>query len=341
VIRQRHLIPFLGAVLTALVVCLGAVVAGAGASPAAAKHKLTKHQKKAARHRLQRQIRRNPRTVLKKGFLTKAEALDLSLPLTLRLKKSDQGPVDDALTVVWDSSTWGWPVGYTQLQPAAQGDPAPGGLVPLDGRTSVEAQFGNDVAGYGGLGVVETINGRQLQFGSEIASPIPVTGFPSCANPATPGVTDPTIPAVRLTRMDLVAGEGTNGLLSLFGGTARVSLHVRLATTTQSLADDCSGVFGTLPPGEYAQDASSPADDPIVPISFDATFRISPAIDADGKMRLGLLALPSGETQPTTFARISTCIRKTAAGPCTIERFPARLSMSQLSAEVLVGDQFE
>src|SRR5262249_53400552 len=151
-----------------------------------------------ARHRLQRLIRRKPGAMLSKGFLKKAQAVDLTLPLTLRLRRGDQGPVDDALAVVWDSSTWGWPSAFVQLQPASPGDPPPGGIVPLDGRATVDAEFGKDTSGYGTPGVVETITGRRLQFSSQIASPIPVTGLPTCENPSTPGATDPTIPAVQL-----------------------------------------------------------------------------------------------------------------------------------------------
>jgi hypothetical protein len=337
--RRRHLILSLGAVLTALVVCLGAPALGAGAEPEHRTHKLTRHQKAVARRKLERQIKGNPKTVWKKGFLKKAQAVDLSLPLTLRLRRSEQGPVDDALAVVWDSSTWAWPAGFLQLQPATPGDPAPGGVVPLDGRTTVEAQFGNDVSGYGGPGVVETLNGERLQFSSQMASPIPVTSLPSCES--SPGVSDPTFSAVQMTRMDLVTGEGTTGLLSLFGGTARVSLHVRLATTTQALAADCSGSFGSIPNGVYDEAPTPPSGDPIVPISFDATFRISPAVDSDGRLRLGVLTLPTNVTQPTTFARVSTCVQQTASGPCTVVRFPARLAMSQLNAEILVGDQLQ
>jgi hypothetical protein len=332
-IRRRHPIPILGAVLTALVVCLGTPAPQAGARVKPQPHKLTKHEKAVARHKLQRQLRTNPKAILKSGFLKKAQAVDLSLPLTLRLRRSDQGPVDDALAVVWDSSTWAWPSGFSQLQPAGVGDSAPGGTVPLDGRTSVQAEFGNDVSGYGGPGLVETTNGRKLLFSSQIASPIPVTSLPACA--------DATIPAVQMTRMDLVTGEGTNGLLSLFGGTARVSLHVRLSTTTQALEADCSGAFGDLPAGAYTQGDTPPLNDPIVPLSFDATFRVSPAVDADGKLRFGILSLPTGVTQPTTFARISTCVQQATSGTCTVYRFPARLAMSQLNAEVLLGDQLQ
>jgi hypothetical protein len=326
--------------LTALVLCVStSSMSLASTAVSTHKHRLSRKQKSVARHRLQRLIQRKPGAILSKGFLNKAQALDLTLPLTLRLRRSDQGLFDDVLAVVWDSSTWAWPSAFMQLQPVIQGDPPPGGLVPLDGRATVDAQFGNDVSGYGGPGVVETTNGRRLAFNSQIAAPIAVTSLASCESPSAPGVTDPTIPAVRLTRMNLVAGQGTSGLLSLFGGTARVSLHVRLATTTQSLASDCTGSFGDLPPGDYTQGAAPTADDPIVPISFDAKFRVSPAIDADGQVRFGVLTLPADVVQPSTFARVSACIQQTASPPCTVYRFPARLSISQLSAEVVLGDQ--
>jgi hypothetical protein len=160
-----------------------------------------------------------------------------------------------------------------------------------------------------------------------------------------PTVADPSIVAVRMTRMNLQSGGGTHGLLSLFGGAARVSLHVRLATTTQSLSSNCSGVFGVdnggNADGVYPPAGVQPGDDPVVPISFDAQFRVSPAIDADGKLRFGVLTLPPGATQPSTFALISTCVQEssTASDPCTVVRFPARLMMAQLNAEILLGDQ--
>jgi hypothetical protein len=342
VIRQRHLILLVGAVLTALVVCLGGSASASKADLKHRSHKLSHHQKAVARKKLARAIRGNPRTVLKKGFLKKAQAVDLSLPLTLRLKRSDQGSIDDSLAVVWDSSTWAWPTGFLQLQPADPAGAPPGGNVPLDGRASVEAHFGNDVSGYGGPGIVETTNGQRLQFSSpDDMAPIPVSGLPTCTTNSDPAVIDATMPAVQLTRMNLITGEGTTGLLSLFGGTARVSLHVRVATTTQSLGSDCTGAFGPDSEGDYEQGPTPPAGDPIVPISFDATFRISPAIDADGRLRLGVLSLSADQTQPTTFARISTCIKLDVTNPCSVVRFPARLAMSQLDAEILVGDQLQ
>jgi hypothetical protein len=102
------------------------------------------------------------------------------------------------------------------------------------------------------------------------------------------------------------------------------------------------GSFGDIDPGGIYEQGPSPlAGDPIVPIGFDAAFRISPAIDSDGRLRLGVLVLPTAAAQPSTFARISTCVQQTTSDPCTVVPFPARLSMTQLNAEILVGDQLQ
>jgi hypothetical protein len=128
-------------------------------------------------------------------------------------------------------------------------------------------------------------------------------------------------------------GRPTQSVLHFFGGTARVTLHVLGGTTTQVVPPDCSGGFGTT------NNVHAPSSgDPIVPISFDATFKISPAVTADGKLRLGVLTVPVGSTQPTTFARITMCVDEAAT--CTTRAFPARLKLLQLNAEVLVGDYY-
>jgi hypothetical protein len=119
--------------------------------------------------------------------------------------------------------------------------------------------------------------------------------------------------------------------LHLFGGTARVTLHVVAGTTTEVAPTDCSLGFGTVA-NVYAAQSSGP----IVPITFDATFKISPGITADGKLRLGIMSVPAGSVQPTTFARLTMCVDESS--PCTTKAFPARLKVLQMESEVLVGD---
>jgi hypothetical protein len=291
--------------------------------------KLTKHQKAVARQQLRRALKKNPQAVLRNGFLKKAQAIDLTLPLTLRLRRSGLGAVDDELGVEWNAQTFPWPNGFAELQPAP-GDPAPGGVIPLDGTSSLEAQFGNDVSGYAGPGVVETLAGGKVAFDSgQIAPAIAVSDYAQTPDDNVPLCGAPT---VQVSNVVFGTGQRTQSVLHLFGGTARVTLRVRAGTTTQVAADCLSG-FGAM------SNQHAPADtDPLVPISFDATFRISPSITADGKLRLGVLSVPVGSTQPTTFARITMCVDELPS--CTTKGFPARLKVLRINAEVLIGDLY-
>jgi hypothetical protein len=329
--HPRHLVSLMGAAFAALAFSAGAIPAGAATRHHVTKsHKLTRHQKAVARRQLRRALKRNPQAVLRSGFLKKAQAVDLNLPLTLRLRRSGQGPIDDELAVEWNSQTFPWPSGFAELQPAP-GDPAPGGVIPLDGTSSLEAEFGNDVSGYSTPGVVETLTGGKVAFDSgPIAPAIAVSDYAQTANDNVPLCNAPTI---QVSNVVFSTGRATQSLLHLFGGTARVTLHVLAGTTTQVVPTSCAGGFGAT---DNVHAAAS--GDPIVPISFDATFKISPSVTADGRLRLGLLTLPAGSTQPTTFARITMCVDE--APTCATRVFPARLQVLQLSAEVLVGDIF-
>lgn len=328
--QTRHLLLFLGAALAALVLSVGALPAGAAKPRHAAKaHKLTAHQKAVVRKQLRRALKRNPRKALSRAFLKKAQAVDFNLPLTLRLKRSGQGPIDDQLAVKWTSETFPWPDGFAELHPPP-GDPDPGGVIPLDGTSSLEAEFGNDTSGYAGAGVIETLTGGRVAFDSgPIAPAIAVADY---AQPASDHVPLCNAPTLQVSRVTFGTGRTTQSLLHFFGGTARVTLHVQVGTTTQVAPTDCSGTFG-------GDNVHAPASgDPIVPISFDATFKISPSVTADGKLRLGILSVPAGSTQPTTFARITMCVDDVPT--CTTQAFPARLQVLQIDAEVLVGDIF-
>jgi hypothetical protein len=192
----------------------------------------------------------------------------------------------------------------------------------------MEAQFGNDLSGYGsGIGAVETVNGALLNFSGDAVSPIDVATSVACPSSGV---------AVQMRKLDLSTGESTHGLLSLFGGTARVSLHVRASTTTHATAPDCSTTLDASPESRHSANVA----DPLVPIVFDAAFHISPAVTADGKIRFGILSVADGSVQPTSFARITLCVEPAVTlDTCRTEQFPARLSIKQLNAEILLGDQ--
>ena len=326
VIRRRQLsYLLLGAAIAALVLSVGGTRAEAKGKKAhrGTRHGMTVRQAAATRRTLRARLKRHPRAALSRGFLQEAAAAGLNLPLTLRLNRPGQDPSDDELRVQWDDSTWPWPAGFLPMQP----DPG-GGVVALDGRSSIVAQFGNDLSGYGGIGAVETLNGASLDFAGVPAAPIAVSNFasPICADPGV---------AIQMRRLDLSTGEATHGLLSLFGGVARVSLHVRVGTTTRVLNPDCTGDLETADDSRHAANGS----DPIVPITFDAVFRISPSVTSDGNLRFGVLTVADGSVQPSSFARITLCTASASTpNTCPTAQFPARLSIKQLSAEVLLGD---
>ena len=328
-IHQRHPFSLLGAVIAALSLSVAVPTAGATAQPSKAKpHKLSKRQKAAMRKQLRKALKRNPVAVLRKDFLKKAQLADFNLPLTLRLARSGQGPIDDQLGVTWTSETFPWPDGFAELPAASDGTPA-GGVIPLDGTSSLEAEFGNDVSGYAGTGVVETTAGGKVAFNSGVISPaIPVSDYAQTVADNVPLCNAPTI---QVSNVAFGTGRPTQSVLHLFGGSARTTLRVLAGTTTQVAPTDCSGVFGAT------NNLHAPTSgEPIVPITFDATFKISPALTADGKLRLGVLTVPQGSAQPTTFARITMCVDE--APTCTTKAFPARLRVMQMNAEVLVGD---
>jgi hypothetical protein len=330
VIRPRHLLTLLGAVLAALSFSLASSASSSARAHTSKPHKLTKRQKAVMRKQLRRTLKRNPGAMLRSDFMKKAQAIDLTLPLTLRLRRSGQGPIDDQLGVEWNSETFPWPNGFAELQPAP-GDPPPGGIIPLDGTSSLEAEFGNDVSGYAGPGVVETTTGGKVAFDSGPIGPaIAVSDYAQTPNDNVPLCLAPTI---QLSNVTFTTGRATQSILHFFGGTARVTLHVLAGTTTQVRPTDCSGGFSAT------NNVHSPGGtDPIVPITFDAAFKISPAVTADGKLRLGVLSVPAGSTQPTTFARITMCVDE--ATPCATRAFPSRLKVLQLNAEVLIGDYY-
>lgn len=328
-IDLRHLFSLLGAVFAALALSVAPVAAGASQHGHKAKpHKLSKRQKAAMRKQLRHGLKRNPIGVLGKDFLKRAAASDLNLPLTLRLARSGQGPIDDELGVSWTSETYPWPAGFAELPPAQDGTPA-GGVIPLDGISSLEAEFGNDTSGYVSPGVVETLTGGKVAFDSGLIAPaIPVSDYATAPDNNLPLC---NAPRIQLSNVSFSTGRATQSLLHLFGGTARVTLHVVAGTTTQVAPATCSAGFDATP-NVYAPQSTGP----IVPITFDATFKISPGVTADGKLRLGILSVPAGSTQPTTFARMTMCVDE--ASPCTTKAFPSRLSVLQMQAEVLVGD---
>src|SRR5919206_100251 len=96
----------------ALILALLAALCAVAVAPAsAASHGASRHHRKAAHERhvrkqLLRELRRHPRTIMRKRFLRRAAGAGLSLPLTVRLNPiiatpggPAQAPSDDLLSL--------------------------------------------------------------------------------------------------------------------------------------------------------------------------------------------------------------------------------------------------
>jgi hypothetical protein len=304
--------------------------------------------KAAARRTLGRQVRHDPKAVLRPGFIKKAQAVDYALPITVRLNPAiDPGGAkaasDDQLQVAYDSSVFAWPLTATTpgYEPPAY-QPPPAQLTTLSGSFTMELDFGADTSGYGSPGVVET---RQGQGVSMSGTPFAISDFTAPVDPGDPTTPACTQPAVEAGPALLTSAGTARGVIDLFNRRIRGTLRVHAAFNARRY--DCghtpAGSSWTLP---VHADAMPP-----MPFSFDGAFRISPAITADGRIRLGVMDVVDQPATPqaSTFAFFNTCtagagVLLTDAAPgapfCAapdLQAFPARLTPRKLSAELLIG----
>ena len=308
--------------VVALVAALSAP-AGTGAStrpdsPAAAakkaKERLTTQAKKRLRRGLARQLKRNPGLVLKRGFARQAALIDFKLPLTIRLTKPIAGggfePSDDVIEISYDDSVIPWPLD------GQGGIPAQVQTTNLTGAFTMESSFSDDNSGYGELGAMETIIGGGIEMA---ATPFEISDFGvPCADPQL---------AVGGTIAVSSAGAKF-GLMNMFSGATRGSLALRM--TFASVRRGICGDPATLTP--TVDNSAAPP----MPVRFNGHFRVSPAITADGKMRMGVLEIDDAVTpQLSTFSYVRAC---TGTVTCDAMQFPARLKLKKLTADVLIGD---
>lgn len=316
--------------------------------PTTAKAKANARAKAKARRSLGRELRHDPRAVLKPGFIKKAQAADYALPITVRLNPAvdatgAKAASDDQLKVAYDTSVFAWPLtattpGYaprTYQPPANQ-------LTTLSGSFTMELDFGADTSGYGSPGVIETTQGQAVSMSG---TPFALSDFTAPVDPGDPSTPACTQPAVEAGPALLTTAGAARGVIDLFHQRIRGTLRLHAAFNARRY--DCghtpSGSSWSRPVDAYAM--------PPMPFSFDGSFRISPAITADGRIRLGVMdAVDQPATpQASTFAFLNTCtagsgVLLTDAAPgapfCTapdLEAFPARLTPEKLSAELLIG----
>jgi hypothetical protein len=267
------------------------------------------------RRTLTRRLRRNPGLVLNRSFMHEASLVDFQLPLTVRLGRSNgQGGYeasDDVLEIGWDDSVVPWPL--------AGGAPGATQTTLLSGRFTMQASFGGDASGYGQLGAMETVQGAGL---SMTATPFTISDFfPTC-------MTGPQLAIAPAQPVAISSGGFRFGLLNLFSQTIQGTLALRMTFPAEA-TPACGGTPAATP---VVDNTTAPA----MPLRYDGTFRMSPSITADGKIRFGRITVDDAVTpQISTFAYVRSC---TGTVACDAQQFPARLKLKKLTAEVLLGD---
>jgi hypothetical protein len=183
----------------------------------------------------------------------------------------------------------------------------------------MEAGFGDDASGYGQLGAMETVLGGGVTM---TATPFTIADFfPACV-PAPQLVVKPAVPVV-------ISSAGVRyGVLNMFSRAVQGTLALRM--TFASVATPGCGGSPALTPTVDNTTA------PPIPVRFDGTFNVSPAITPDGKLRFGRMTVDDSVTpQVSNFAYIRSC---TGTLTCDPQQFPARVKVKKLTAEVLLGD---
>src|SRR5207244_6362490 len=116
--------------------------------------------------------------------------------------------------------------------------------------------------------------------------------------------------------------------MNMSSQTFRGSLYLRM-TFPSAATDICGGTTADTP---VVDNSTAPP----MPLRFDGTFQMSPAITADGKMRVGRLTVDDTLVpQVSNFSYVRAC---TNVLTCDPQQFPARIKVKKLTAEVLLGD---
>lgn len=300
----------------------------AGAQAATAPKHLSKQAKAKERRALARAVERNPATLLKRGFIRKAQILDFELPAVVRLN----GPgatSDDVVDVRYDTSVFPWP----EIDPTAgtaESQPSADQQTTLNGSFGMQLNFGGTSDGYGVLGGVETTQG---QFAAMTATGFDVSAFgPTCSTSDDPCTGSATAcppgdqPELAAGPITLTSAGMDSGLLELFAGRFRGTLRLR-ADFAGERRSACAA------PGVTTLALDDPAP---LPVSVDGDFKISPAITADGRLRLGKISATNTAIQRSNFALLHGCTSDTS---CDEQIFPLRLKVRRLTAELILGGQ--
>jgi hypothetical protein len=263
---------------------------------------------------LMRALKHNPRLALKATFLRKAAAGGVDLPLTFRLSRrtnnaGGEEAANDTVHFSFDQFAGGPVLGG---QPPI--DP-PGAYVPsttlsLTGSYTAIAHFGADTSGYGKPSIVEITQGQT----ASLASPSSTTLLLGVSDPGCSDAQLVTIPS-----WGFAPGGVTDGTLDLFGGDYTGTLRLKATVSATCGGSTWQTVAGA----------------PVLPLALSGRFRLSPALTADGRVRLGTIAVADpGPSDTGTHAELH--LHCAACAPADLT-FTGRLKALAVTAEVLIG----
>ncbi len=312
--------------------------------PHAPHHSLRAAERARRQRALGRQIRRNPRLVLRPGFLKKAALVDFDLPITVRLNpvmdtSGQPAASDDALRLTWDTQTAPWPDldGAGPLGFA----PSPSVTTALTGNFTMQWRFGADTSGYGVLGALETSQGQRIGMHG---TPFDISDFdPACPSGPAIGATSSREAGADVAGVSIGAGGTRLGLANLMTGTIQGSLNLRLSFRS-TIETACGAPPATTRLIDAAGGGTPTAP---LPVPYEGQLKISPAFTSDGRLRLARMVVDESQTpQRATFGYVPACTvpwgpiddATCAVGDGDGQRFPARVSFSKLTAELIVGD---
>jgi hypothetical protein len=310
--RLRHL-PKIGLVAL-LAAALGATFAG----PAGA---YTKAQKAKIRHRLMREVKKNPRVVLKKRFFTLASHVDFELPLTIRLNPCIAQSAGTCTTFLTSNDTLNLDLGPTVgVKP-----------VKLSGRILAKARFLDPFEGEGSPGQLALSippygagnAGGAVPTAQLRTTPVQVLTNPDVNSAAPPLGCSPSpfagadpdnqannpagINANTVFRTGFlpvgVGGVASGGQAFLFGNPSG-GPDVTVTLNTQIPINSIIRAVNTGDPSLDCRQTWSGAILNNVTARAAGTLRISPAFTLDGKLRLAKLDL----TGPTIHNEIQACL---------------------------------
>jgi len=319
-----------------LIVCLAGSVVLAPAAPA----KVSAAKKRAIKKQLKRAIKKNPRVVLKKRWLRKADMVDFSLPTTIRLNPA----ASNTPTFAGDFTGNGRyrpDFSTTNANSVASDDTASLDLGPslgsralkLGGTVNALIKF-HDVSDPGNLGDVDlvltggTIRTTSLPLlgntnttGATLASggcsdfafaggPGDVDAFANNGDqggnfPLPDGSSAGDV-VLRTTPLSLAAtGSGTANLFNqpTFGGSA-VNVKTTLSTNINTILREVDqGGFG-IPQQFNCRQALTGAVANTLGAKLTGSLRISPAITGDGFLRLAKVNLGG----PAVRSSVEACL---------------------------------